>query len=210
MRALFLILALLFTTPVMAKSHAVSEGEYCVAINIYYEARFEPEQGMRGVAYVTANRARERRQSLCHVVFAYKQFSWVEQFHVLSEAGHIKSEFRPDARNARWKVCKEIAREVLEHPERDFTEGSQYFIANYIFPQCLKRACSWVKNLEYVDRYGAHLFFKPRTVHKPFRIPSPYPLLYAAHVPWYPVKSAVSSCYANPLEIVVAQLLKEA
>jgi spore germination cell wall hydrolase CwlJ-like protein len=167
MRALLLALALLLTTPVMAKSHVVSEGEYCVAINVYYEARWEPEQGMQGVAYVTLNRAKARRQSLCHVVFAYKQFSWVEQFKVLDGEGHIKPEFRPQANDARWKLCKEIAREALAHPDHDFTEGSQYFVARYIFPQCLKRACSWVKNLEYVDRYGAHLFFKERVAKKP-------------------------------------------
>ena len=134
--------------------------EYCMAINIYYEARSENEQGKRAVAYVTQNRGVKRHQNLCRVVFAYKQFSWVHQYKVLDENKHIKAEFRPRASSAQWKECLRIAREVMAHPEQDLTKGAEFFVAYYIYPRCLSRACKWIKRLEFVGQFDSHLFFR--------------------------------------------------
>jgi hypothetical protein len=210
MRALFLALALLLALPVVAKPQAVSADEYCMAVNIYYEARTDGEDSMRGVGYVTANRARNRRQSICHVVFAYKQFSWVEQYRVLTPAGHLKDEFRPLAHDTRWIASQRIAHEVLAHPENDLTQGAEFFVANYIFPRCLKNSCRWIKNLDYVDRYGSHLFFRTRLRQKTIVYVSPYTIVVVDPVSWalsYPsfLQRRGVPCYACPYDYLLAR-----
>src|SRR5574341_488621 len=48
----------------------------CLAMNIYYEARSDPVEGRLAVAWVTVNRARVARTSICYEVFKPWQFSW--------------------------------------------------------------------------------------------------------------------------------------
>lgn len=151
-----------------APQQPVTADEYCMAINVYYEARFEPEKGMRGVAYVTQNRHLRRKQSVCHVVFAHKQFSWVEQYHVLNEQGHIKDEFRPKASDKRWQLCLQLAREVIAQPREDFTQGAEYFVASYIMPWCLKHSCKWIYSLDFRGQWGVHMFFAEKTVRRKY------------------------------------------
>ena len=141
-------------------AQASQADEYCLALNIYYEARAEVEQGKFAVAYVTLNRSRYRKQSICHVVFDYKQFSWVEQYKVLDENKHVKPEFRPAAKDRAWIACKAIAKAALAHPEGDFTRNAQFFVANYIMPGCLRSSCKWIYNLEFTGQYGRHMFFR--------------------------------------------------
>lgn len=156
-----------------AESHAhtlqekpLTADEYCMAVNIYYEARFEPNDGMYGVGFVTMNRALHRHQNVCHVVFAYRQFSWVLKMNALDEHGHLKQGFRPRERNPQWIVCKTVARDVLRHPSYDFTHGAEFFVANYIYPRCLMHSCRWSRDMIYVGQYGAHLFFATQAAYR--------------------------------------------
>jgi spore germination cell wall hydrolase CwlJ-like protein len=55
----------------------------CLTSNIYHEARGESTRGMRAIADVTLNRVQHpafvNQDSVCKVVFAPSQFSWVKQ-----------------------------------------------------------------------------------------------------------------------------------
>lgn len=155
------LLGLCLLLPIAGHARDISADEYCLAVNIYYEARAEVEQGMLGVAYVTLNRARTRRQKICRVVFAPKQFSWVEQYQALDEHRHLKEALKP-GKSRSWTECKRVAHEAMRHPEKDITQGAEFFVAWYIFPACLRSACSWASRLEFVGMYGNHLFFRVR------------------------------------------------
>ena len=53
----------------------ISNKEFkCLADNVYFEARGEPDRGQVAVARVTLNRA--KNTSICTEVYKYKQFSW--------------------------------------------------------------------------------------------------------------------------------------
>lgn len=61
------------------KAAGISDRDlYCLAANVYHEARGESVYGQAGVAYVTINRLRDGRfgSSICDVVYQPGQFSW--------------------------------------------------------------------------------------------------------------------------------------
>ena len=55
------------------------EGLLWLTLNIYHEARSEPEIGKLAVAHMTLNRAMEEQKSIEEVVTAPYQFSWTFQ-----------------------------------------------------------------------------------------------------------------------------------
>ena len=61
------------------ESMGFMEGLLWLTLNIYHEARSEPEVGKLAVAHVTLNRAMEEQKSIGEVVTAPRQFSWTWQ-----------------------------------------------------------------------------------------------------------------------------------
>ncbi len=57
-------------------SPAVVSEWQCMLKNIYHEARGEGVEGMKAVALVTLNRAKQQNKTVCEVVYQRKQFSW--------------------------------------------------------------------------------------------------------------------------------------
>lgn len=49
---------------------------FCLALNIYFEARNEPQSGQYAVAEVTLRRAAQTGRPVCNEVFTDAQFSW--------------------------------------------------------------------------------------------------------------------------------------
>ena len=83
----------------------------CLALNIYNEARGEPEEGQLAVAYVTINRAAGKRTKICDEVFRAKQFSWVGTPTCSWDLRLMRGAIR-------------LARRALNEP--DFTEGTYF------------------------------------------------------------------------------------
>jgi spore germination cell wall hydrolase CwlJ-like protein len=52
----------------------------CLAKNIYFESRGEPEAGQFMVGFVTMNRVRDKRwpNTICKVVYQHNQFEWTQ------------------------------------------------------------------------------------------------------------------------------------
>ncbi|PIE60636.1 MAG: cell wall hydrolase [Desulfobulbus propionicus] len=111
-----------------------------LTLNIYHEARGEPEIGQLAVAHVTLNRAIEKQQSLAEVVNAPYQFSWTFQ----------KKTYFPADFDALQK-SKAIALKALTTP--DFTKGATYYHHIDVHP-------SWAKKMVFIARYGSHKFYK--------------------------------------------------
>lgn len=117
---------------------------FCMAKNIYHEARGEPTLGKYAVAQVTMNRVRDSRfrDTVCGVVFQPYQFSWANNRNVRWT--------RPSG--PAWNESLEIAQEVLEEGATiKGLEDALYFHATYVRP-------GW-RNVRKVTKIGAHIFY---------------------------------------------------
>lgn len=145
---------------------------YCLAMNIYHEARAEPIAGQYAVADVTINRTLDTRypNTVCEVVMqARMKESWkTKQYPDLpdSERKYIpirnKCQFswfcdgRSDAvrDSDSWRKAQEIAyRIVQERKFRGITEGATHYHANYVAPK-------WRHDFDLVGRIGVHIFYR--------------------------------------------------
>lgn len=117
---------------------------FCMAKNIYHEARGEPTLGKYAVAQVTMNRVRDPRfrNTVCDVVFQPYQFSWANN----------KSVRWTKPSGPAWSESMEIAQEVLEEGATiKGMEDALYFHATYAKP-------NW-RNVRKVTKIGAHVFY---------------------------------------------------
>ena len=145
---------------------------YCLAMNIYFEAKSEPIAGQYAVADVVLNRVNDARypNSICEVVLqgpvreSWKtkkdpdlpkeerkfnpvkhkcQFSW----YCDGKADKVRD---GDA----WRKAQEIAyRIVNESKFRGVTESSTHYHATYVSPK-------WAPQLDLVGRLGTHIFYR--------------------------------------------------
>lgn len=129
----------------------------CLAKNMYFEARNEPEAGIKAVGFVTMNRVQDPHfpNSICEVVYqrvkTVCQFSWV---CIFGRNPHIKN-------TALFEQIKEMARSIATaHPDNkmhDPSKGSLFFHAAYVRP-------GWKLNKKI--RIGQHIFYS-RKKHDP-------------------------------------------
>lgn len=118
---------------------AIDNDLYCLAKNVYYEARGEPRNGKLAVALVTLNRVNHKQypKTVCGVVYQKNQFSWTRKY----------SKIRNDKQ---WADAKEIA--LAAYMDRDilgkFT--ATHFHAKYVNPK-------W--SLRKIAIIGQHIFY---------------------------------------------------
>jgi len=137
------------------KGLAISKKDLeCLALNIYHEARSEPEVGQLAVAAVTLNRVYSRSfpNSVCGVVkhggeeLNRCQFSWWCD----------GKKDTPTNREA-WDTALRISRRSLQGKTADPTKGALYYHASYVKPK-------WSHKFERTTQIGAHLFYRPKPV----------------------------------------------
>ena len=123
----------------------------CLALNIYHEARSEPESGQIAVARVTLNRVESEAfpESICGVVKQGSQKRHRCQFSWWCDG-------KPDEPKEQkaWKRSLEISRRVLTDEVPDPTDGALYYHTDYVSPK-------WSRHLERTTRIGRHLFYRP-------------------------------------------------
>lgn len=122
-----------------------SDQQYCLAQNIYFEARGESRLGQEAVAWVTLNRVMDpvRPKTICAVVWEDSQFSWTDD----------GNKDTPPPGEA-WEDAKAIAASVTANwnPANDPTEGSVMFHSSGVKPE-------WRKNFTKVVRIDGHIFY---------------------------------------------------
>ena len=111
-----------------------------LTLNVYHEARGEPEIGQLAVAHVTLNRAVIEQKSLAEVIFAPKQFSWTFQ-----KASYIPLELNPLQESLRIAMKAMVT--------QDFTNGATFYHHVRVDPK-------WTASKIFVARYGAHKFYR--------------------------------------------------
>ena len=116
----------------------------CLATAVYFEARGESVEGQLAVADVVMNRAASGKypSNWCDVVKQPAQFSFVEhgQFPAITDS-------------ASWAKAEGVARVAMAGVMRSVPDDVLWYHANYVAP-------SWGGRLTYVEKIGAHLFYK--------------------------------------------------
>jgi spore germination cell wall hydrolase CwlJ-like protein len=127
----------------------------CLAENVYYEARGEPQAGQIAVADVVVNRTKADGfpKSVCDVVKQKKehkcQFSWV----------CWKQRPPIDRNSQQWVQSKDIATTVLlfdNQPGIMKSKSALFYHADYVHPE-------WAKKMKFLKRIGTHLFYTKQT-----------------------------------------------
>ena len=128
----------------------------CLALNIYWEAAFEPEAGKYGVAHVTLNRRDDKRwpSTVCEVVFEERAFSWT-----------ITHPDKKPGNNKAWRQAKLVANQVYFGLDKGkkLWRGVTYYHADYV-REGIQIAWRY-KLVEYV-KVGKHIFYRPSYLNK--------------------------------------------
>ena len=111
-----------------------------LTLNVYHEARGEPEIGKLAVAHVTLNRAKEEQKSVVEVIKEPNQFSWTYQ----------KKNYTPLELNPLQDSLR-VALKAMTTP--DFTGGATYFHRHDLSPD-------WTSKMTFTARYGSHKFYR--------------------------------------------------
>jgi len=125
----------------------------CLALNVYHEARGEPEEGQYAVAAVTLNRVASSRypNTICEVVYQQKwdhlrrrnvgAFSWTE-FDV-----------KPSLKEKAWQQAWQVAQAVYTQERAPDLGGALFYHASSINP-------SWARHKKPVAHIGRHVFYR--------------------------------------------------
>lgn len=138
------ILFSISTVYAMEIEHKIEPETECIALNIYHEARGEPELGMEAVAWVTVNRVEDERypDNICNVVYQKSQFSWTTK--------KDNTPYEVDS----WEKAIEIAVYVLdENNSHDPTLGALYFHNKSKRPK-------WASRFVKTAKIGNHIFYR--------------------------------------------------
>jgi len=124
----------------------------CLAENIYFEARGEPQDGQYAVAEVTLNRTRAEHfpHTVCGVVHEARwdpsrgrfvaDFSW-------TELGALSPQDGPD-----WKQAMAVASAAYDDLHEPLVPGALFYHATSVHP-------AWSRTRKSVARIGKHIFY---------------------------------------------------
>ena len=135
-----LIVTILGNCPGPAPASSVPAWQFCMALNIYHEARGESLRGQMAVALVTLRRAQFNKDYVCREVFRRAQFSWT-----------LKGEALPLTNAVAWQQAMIISEHVWF--TRDFTGKATHYHATYVTP-------SWAASMQYTGQWGNHYFYR--------------------------------------------------
>lgn len=94
---------------------------------------------MHAVALVTMNRVKQRKKTICEIVYEPRQFSWTANV-----TGYLPSNI-DDVRRA--------VANVMTNNVSDFTNGATHYHANYVNPL-------WASSMQRVAIIGNHHFYR--------------------------------------------------
>jgi spore germination cell wall hydrolase CwlJ-like protein len=166
MNKFILILASLLTLSITPISAADAKGLFtaeerpqmwCLAQNIYYEARGSNRADRMAVADVVINRVQHTYypNTICKVVHQGQQYADGQMIrHKCQFSWYCdgKSDWPKDM--DAWVEAQQIAYNmVVFNDARGITEGSTHYHATYVSP-------NWAKDFALVGRIGVHIFYR--------------------------------------------------
>lgn len=125
---------------------------HCLTLNIYHEARGEPERGKYAVASVTLNRVASPHypDTVCGVVFQ-KRWDYLRKRYV-SAFSWTELDSPVSINSTAWQQAARIAEEVYRHPETHKLKDALFYHANNVRP-------SWARHKDRVAKIGRHVFY---------------------------------------------------
>ena len=131
--------------------------EYCLALNIYYEARGSNRADRLAVADVVMNRVYDTRypNTVCDVVKQGRQDANGNMIrHQCQFSWYCDGKADRPQDQDRWIDAQQLAYMVFVLNEyRGLTEGATHYHATYVDPE-------WARDLALVGRIGAHIFYR--------------------------------------------------
>lgn len=129
---------------------------FCLAQNIYFEAGFEPGEGMDAVAHVTLNRVSDSRypESVCEVVWQKGQFSWTRDGRSDRIPLYDKDDDARDYVFDAWMDSADAAVRALVGLSEDQTGGANFYYAHDVVTP------HWRDDFEVSAIIGGHTFMR--------------------------------------------------
>jgi len=134
----------------IAQAEISKRETYCLAQNIFFEARSESLASQAMIAEVTFNRALSKNfpNTICEVVWQRKQFSWTH------DGKHDDPTRMSFLDREAWKEIYKAAELIINNPEGYLPKtGATHYHADYVKPY-------WTSEMKYLGKVGSHLFYK--------------------------------------------------
>jgi N-acetylmuramoyl-L-alanine amidase len=142
----------------------LTEEEYCLALNIYHEARSENLAGMYAVSDVVLNRVDDNRypNTVCGVVYdaVYSKWWLEERGRKVPVRNRCQFSWYCDGKSDdpadedAWYQSQLVASHILnKNLYRGITEGATHYHATYVDP-------SWRHRFASTGRIGSHIFYR--------------------------------------------------
>ena len=125
----------------------------CLALNVYYEARGEPDAGQLAVAKVTLNRVASPRypNTICEVVYQ-KKWDRIRRRYV-SAFSWTEFDVKPSVKNREWQQALRIAETIVSQDHLPELDGALFYHAKSIRP-------SWARQKKPIAHIGRHVFYR--------------------------------------------------
>ncbi len=125
---------------------------FCLAMNIYHEARGEPTAGKYAVAEVTLNRVKSKHypNSICKVVHQ-KGWDKIRKRYV-SAFSWTELDFAVKVKSKAWLEAMAISEQAYTNGTKPRVKGALFYHANYIKP-------SWARKKKVKAKIGKHIFY---------------------------------------------------
>ena len=130
----------------------IAEALFCLAQNIYFEARSQPLIEQVAVAQVVLNRVSSSAypDTVCGVVYHNK---YPNQLHKCQFSWWCDGLSDVPRSPAAWLQANQIASLVLSPGFPDLVDGATHYHANYVSP-------NWASSLVSVATIGTHKFYR--------------------------------------------------
>ena len=132
------------------QGHRMEDEVHCLALNIYFEARSEPEKGQRAVGHVVMNRVAHQGypDSVCEVV----RQGGEQELHRCQFSWWCDGQPDTPVDQIAWNQSLRLAREIYFGNLKDTTDGALWYHAIYVKPY-------WSSILRQGDKIGQHIFY---------------------------------------------------
>ena len=167
MKKLILIAACLLTTTVATAQDLISVRQepnlYCLAQNIYYEARGSSRADQMAVSDVVLNRVKDSRypNTICDVVYQGKQRpSWKDPTKMVMVRNMCQFSWYCDGKKDEppegdpWRNAQMVAYEMFYlYKDSNITNGATHYHADYVYP-------AWRKTKTRTIEIEDHIFYR--------------------------------------------------
>ena len=151
--------ALLLSPKAVAEELDIRKELYCLATNIYFESRNQPQVGRVAVGQVTMNRVNSPKfpNTVCEVVKQARYYpSGGIDLHSCQFSWYCDGKSDIPKNEKAWKKAQDYAYLVLYNRIAiDVTEGATHYHATYVKPKW-----RFDRGMNHIGRIGAHIFYR--------------------------------------------------